>query len=446
MSAVTTLLYQFLQKHFGNFDWGNGSVIRALVAEPLVELSEQAVAAVNNVYSSIDIRALLDAPEEHIEDIDKLFDTMGLSTPTATVSTGTVRLLLSDNASFSIPLGATFSYGDVNLVTTSVYNSADLGIRQVGASSYEVLVPVSSTATGVNLAEGTELTWAGISANVYSTTVYSAITGGINDYTAAQKINLIRQQLFPVALTSQEGLLRAINSATPDLAVDCAFASVSPLGETDVYVKTTAAPSTWKIDSTLAEDPDNAGRYIVSIPVSGVAQVNHIEIGDTTYTPLTQVRVGRVLNITFAATGLTAGIPCSVEVFGLATMPFVQAALDTYTLNTGINILAQVPELLSLGMYIPIAGGVVTSDVTTAAVAMINASRLNASGIGDSGIRALLLDKGVTTTGSGTYTVRRYLNGSLKSNLGNADASLLVGGIKPYALYSHNNQVTFANV
>ena len=450
MSSVTTLLYQFLKKRFGNFDWGNGSVIRALVAEPVVELSEQAVSAINNVYTSLDIRALLDAPEEHIEDIDNLFDSLGLSIPTATISTGSVRLLLSSGASFGIPVGATFAYGDITLVTTDTYNvvtsptlSNDLGIQQVGADAYEVLVPVSSAATGVNLSEGAELTWAGITADIYSASVYSTITGGINDYTATQKINLIRQQLFPEAVTAQEGVLRAINAATPDLAVDCAFATTSPIGTTDIYVKTTAAPSTWQIEATATRVDD---KYKVSIPLSGVARVNRAIVAGTSYPIASTVRTARYLEITFIAENSGDAIAVTVEVFGLSTMPQVQDALDRYTANTGIQLIAQVPELLSLAIYAPISSGVITNDAITAVVAAINTSRLNATGIGDSGIHALLVDQGVTTTGSSTYTVSRYLGGSTKSNLGTTDASLLISGVKPYALYSHNNQVTFADV
>lgn len=481
MSGISTLLFKFLQKRFGNFDWGNGSVIRTLVAEPVVELSEQAVSAVNNVYNSINIQALLDSPEEHADDIDKLFKSMGLSTPTATVSTGRVRLLLDSDDSFIIPAGASFEYNDVTLMTAQAYTarvidpvnpedeSTDtiLEISPVDpvvlngnmtATAYEVIVPVRSITTGINLSEGTELTWNGITTGIYSATVYSTITGGINDYTASQKINLIRQQLFPAAVSAQESVLHAINTNTPDLAVDCAFAPTSPVGYTDVYVKTTAVPSTWRIKDCSIAATAETGVFSLTVPAAGIAYVKRIVITavvngvpqDTYYPVLSFTRNGHVATITFNG-GTGTGAPSGgdlvdVEVFGLSTMVDVQQALDVYTENTGLNLIACTPELASLQLYIPVASGVVSTAAGTTVAAAINSSLLNATGIGDSMLRPLLATQGISMAGNGTYTIKRYRDGAGKVNLGTADTGLLSAGGKPYAIYSHNDQVTLDNV
>ena len=384
MSEISTLLYQYLTTQFSKLDWKPGSVIRELVAEPMVKLSEQATAELNRVYDSIDIQRLLDNPEQYSDEITELFNTFGLSSPPASASTGFVQLLLNvDPAtagtySFTINDGASFTYEDVTLMVTANYTvstttpttSNQLLLSHLQGTVYSVIVPVTSVNDGISLSEGTSLGWNGINADVYSATVYDQITGGVSTYTATQKINKIRQQLVPQSLTCREGILRAINEYSEDLAVDCLPVARSVSGGANIYVKTTAINSPTE--------------YINA----------------------------------------------------------VQLALDQYTGNLGIQFTVIAPRNLTLHMYLPTSAPLNTVLRTQIADA-VNNSLLNATQLGDATIAPIIAKAGITLAGAGSYMLIDNATDSARSSLSTINLTPFMSDGAPCAIYTSIDQITF---
>ena len=436
MSSVSTLIYQFLQTKFGDLDWEQGSVLRELVAEPIVGLAEQATQAVNAVYNSLNISALLDNPEAHSDAIDTLFAFMGLSEPSPTYSTGKVRLLISNNNPFTIPAGASFYYNDSSVsvpTTVDVGPDGRLKFTQLGYNTYAVDVDVSADAIGTSLGEGTELTWSLSNPAVYSATVQSAITGGVSRYTATQKINLIRQQLFPASLSCAEGFLKAINNYAANSAVDCLLSGEALQPTVKLYVKATEAPKTWQIN---VAGKSVGGNYTATFDGTGIAGVRGVVGGSI----LGTAWLGRNITITYSGDANAV-----VEVFGLPSLIDAQQALDNYTAHTGVVVDVQTPRLLQLEMFLPTSANMTNSDTINKLVGSVNGSLLNAAALGDASTQPIIMSAGGSLQGAGSYTLVDPLTGQKQTSIATINTTPFTDVSKPFAIYTTNDKITLQN-
>ena len=445
MSDLSTLLYQFLKNKFGDIDWDNGSVLRELVAAPIVALAEQATQAISVAYNALNISALLADPEGNSEAIDQLFSYLGLTTPTPTYATGSVRLLLTSPDSFIIPSGASFSYNNTILSVNNSYtvsvgaNTTDstLPITNVRYNVYQVIVPVTANTTGVSLAEGTELVWNMTNRAIYSATVYSAISGGSSDYTATEKINQIRQTLFPQSLSCAEGFLKAINNYASGLAVDCLISSARPQNAVELYVKTVQAPKVWQIAITgTPTGKDN--EYSAVIDGTGISVVRSILEPSAALTGVAWI--GNTATVTWTNTTATAN--ATLEVFGLPNLVTAQRALDKYTENMGIKILVKVPRLLEMSMYLPTTASTLSTEAISRVVSAINNSLLNATGLGDHTTSPILQASGISMQGAGTYTLRDMVYGNAQTSVATANTTGFANTDEPFAIYTSSDKIT----
>ena len=437
MSDVSIALYKYLNENFGTLDWRLGSVIRELVAEPIVKLTEEAVANASAQYNKINIAAMVLNPEVYAANIDELFNELGLSTPTPTVSSGLVQILTTSSKSFTIPAGTTFTYNNYTLRVTDTYTATtvpattnDLGITQIGADAFAVEVPVTSVDTGITLGKGAELSWSKLDTPAYSAVVSSAITGGIGAYTATQKINLIRQMMFPAVATCSGGVLRTINRHFPNMAVDCVFATKQRLDGVGIYVKTVSAPEYWSVDKTI-----DSASTTVTIDGTGIYAVVAVN-GDA---PKSVVRQGRSLIISCSEAS-----DFVIEVYGLKDLPRVQAWLDTFTRNTGITLNVLTPKLLDMSMYLRLSGDPLNSTSVNAIVAAVNNSLQNVTALGDAAIQSIVTAQNNSLAGAGTYTLKSF-EGTTTSALSNIDTSPFNSGDEPFAIYTAVNSISTNN-
>ncbi len=254
-------------------------------------------------------------------------------------------------------------------------------------------------------------------------------------YTATQKINLIRQYLFPQALTCREGVLRILNTCVPNSAADCLFANYNGGGTTGVYVKTTNTPETWAVKLPVVGE--GASRYII-VPATGVYQV--LGVNDTAPTIISRSHREIVLKAPHGA-----NTTATVTLYGLRTLPALQAALDDFTTNTGMTIDLLVPRLFELSIYSVITGGTINTEGMCSVVDAVNNSPLNASNLGDATLRGTLLNQGLNQSAPGTYTLLDTKSGTVHSSLAVMSAQSLPTGNVPYAVYTHLNRVEITN-
>lgn len=445
MSGITTLLYKYLNTAFGKQDWDLGSVLRELVAQPVVGLSETASAAVLDVYNDIDIAALSASPEEHAEAIDNLFRKLELSAPSTKKSSGTVQILTDSYADFLIPTGTTFTHDSVVLVTDASYNATttpvsatDLQIKQIGINAYVVNVPVVSVADGVSLAANTELEWSSLNTGVYSAKVDSAVTGGIGAYTATEKINLIRQRLFPNTFSCAKSLLRTLNNLYPNTVCDCIFGNkLNAYGAADVYIKTVSAPDKWNIKTqSIGVDVNTRKATINAAGIYKAVSVNGEMLDSTTIN-----NNGSLIDIRYSS----ADIAADISVLGLSQLPVLQTALDNFTANTGMRFRLLVPRLLELSMLLPVSGGSMTNTTTSAIVAAVNNSTLNNVSIGDNTIKNIIAAQGMSLDGPGTYILKDIATEETLSALSNINVSAFVDSGMPFAIYTAMNLIGVVN-
>lgn len=454
MTDIATLLYQYLRSQFSGLDWTQGSVIRELVAEPMVGLATQATTAVNNVYNSMDISVLETDPEGNADAIDQLFNTLGLVTPATTVASGVVRVLLTQDtaADVGIALGTNFTFEDVTLSVDQAYtatvspSAGQLKLQQVGYNTYAIDLPVVTT-TGVGgLSEGTPLAWHGAPSSVYSASVYSAITGGVSPYTATQKLNLIRQRLVPRSLTCREGLVRTLNGETPDLVVDCLPKQQSTGGVVQLYTKTVAAPQVWKITATASpvyESSSYTGKYSATISNTGIYNIRQVTDSSANEITLESTTIdGRYTTIQYEMLTDTGDQSIELEVVGLQQLTDAQQVIDRYTANTGVRINVQPPRLLQLSIYLPTNGNINTTAMTDI-VSAVNNSLLNASTIGDSTVTPILAKYNLTLNGTGTYTLQDYVTKKTLSSLSNINPTPFLTTMEPYAIYTSLDKISY---
>ena len=102
MSNLSTLVYKYLSTSFAGLDWEQGSVVRELVAEPLINLAETVNTAINGAYTQLDIQGMLDNPGANAAAIDNLFNTLGLATPELKKPTGTVKIFTASDEDLQI--------------------------------------------------------------------------------------------------------------------------------------------------------------------------------------------------------------------------------------------------------------------------------------------------------------------------------------------------------
>ena len=439
MSEISTLLYKYLNQNFGEQNWELGSVIRELVAEPVVDLSDRAVAAVNDVYSRLNIQELVRAPEEHKDEINDLFSVLGLSTPSTTKSHGTIRLLTSSYDSFQVPVNTTFTYNDVTVQTTDTYNATiipseagDVQLKQIGVDAYAVDIPVESVLDGVTLSANTDMSWSQLNSPIYSARLISALTGGIGAYTAAEKINAIRQTLFPSTLTCSKSLLASLNANVPQSTVDCVFATQHRGTATDVYIKPTSLPERWAITAESTEVDANTR----TVTISGVGVAEILSINGRMVDSTAIKRVERDLQITYADTTASA----TIEVLGLQTLASLQKTLDDITYGTGVLFNLLVPRILMLSCYLPVSGAIIVTTTNTI-VQTVNNSIINAVNIGDSMINAALSAQGLSLRGTGTYTLTDISSGVTKTGKGTVDANGFETSDKPFIIYTAQNLI-----
>ena len=439
MNDVSTLLYQFLKAKFGDLDWENGSVLRELVAEPIVALAEQAVQAINAAYNTLNISALLAAPEDNADAINSLFDYLGLAATTPRTSIGSVRVLVASPESFIVPVGASFSFRDAILTVTSQYtvslnassSAGGLKLNQIGYNAYEVIIPVEGSLVGESISAGTELTWNIANPNIYSATVYSTIIGSGSTYTATQKINQIRQYLYPASLTCAEGYLKTINSYSEGLAVDCLLDSKYPTNGVNLFVKTVNPPEVWRIPAT-GELVD--GKYQASISAIGISRVLSV-IGGQLESALWDDR--GILIIWSGSSG-----EVEIEVTGLKDLITAQEAIDNYTANTGVRVNVKPPRLLTLSMYLPIVASTLGVEATSQVVAAINNSLLNAAGLGDHTTTPILRAAGISLQGAGTYTLEDEFSGYKQTTLATINTTPFASATTPFAIYTFSNKIS----
>ena len=444
MSAIATLLYKYLRTTFSKLDWELGSVIRELVAQPIVKLAEYATATITSAYNKIDIAYLLEAPEENKEAIDTLFNDLGLATPSTTRSSGTVQILTTSYDDFAIPLNTVFTHDTISVVTNNTYKatltpqeSSDLQLHQIGVNAYAVEVPVVSVSDGVCLAVGAELEWSQLGTDIYEAKVYSAITGGVGAYTPTEKINLIRQQLFPESVTCAKSLLRTINKAIPDSVVDCVFAQNNGTASSDIYIKTTALPESWFVTAkSTAVDANTRKAIIDGTGINKVISVNGTSI-DSTYV----THEGRSLIITYAGTTELA----KIEVSGLKTAADIQTVLDNFTANTGTVFNVVVPRILQLSIVLPIGGDSLISSSINKITAAVNGSNIDPTNIGDNTLRATLAEQGSTLLAAGTYILTDISTGKTCSSLGSANVGQFTESKKPAVVYTASNLIGTTN-
>ena len=446
MSNLSTLVYKYLSTSFAGLDWEQGSVVRELVAEPLINLAETVNTAINGAYTQLDIQGMLDNPGANAAAIDNLFNTLGLATPELKKSTGTVKIFTASDEDLQIPASSLFTYQNFTfnsegslMAVRNPTQAGEIKLHQVGINAFYAIVPVVSTDYGVNLGAGTELTWNNLGPGVYSVVVDSAITGGVGSYTPAQQINAIRQQLFPLALTCRESVLAAINYYLPDSAVDCMFdTNIGSIPS--LYVKTSAMPQTWTIavpaNTTKTEGggADQRTVYSTTIQSTGIIAVLGIN-EDPTLTDFITLNKASSIEI-------KANVQIdNVQVYGLQNIGAVQSVLDRFMTGTGVALRAVAPIALELNIDVPISDGSVTNDLLNRLSTAVNYSLLNTGTVGDGTITPILTAAGLTPAAAGTYTLTNPITGERTQALVSCNAAPFMQTGKPYAIYTSVDRI-----
>lgn len=259
---ISTTIFKYLKQNLPNIDWDLGSVIRELIATPVVTLTQEASDLIDTQANTYDLSTWESDPETYTSEISSLFSNLDLSVGSPTYSEGTALvytdaspegLIISKNTSltwgnYSVNITEEIKISNESDSTSSEYSNI-VGYTQLSYDTYCFEVPIQATSYDISLSSGCPLVWPTAPTEVTEVLVNSALIGGSQGITASEKLQRIQDTLYPTALSLNEGLLKTLRTAFPNTVYDVQFNTTSTNSE--VYVKTGSPTQLDEVQSYL---------------------------------------------------------------------------------------------------------------------------------------------------------------------------------------------------
>lgn len=279
MSTIFNTLFNTIKAELPNLNWKLGSVIRTLVVDPLVHISDtlDKLTTDQSRYNELDVA--LNDPSNHEDVLDMWLAKLNLNVLNeyAAPASGIVRIVRNNADPMTIEAGTSFQWGSsVTLLadSTTIWSINGPGNKYdtaAAGSVYIADIPVTSgTNSSLTLASGSPINWPTADDGVVEVYLATSITGG-GLLSADKKASIIRAFLANPTVCGSNGVKASLLRKFPQELVD---AQVGYRQVTDcaasvpVYIKQTNYP-----------DIGTSGQITASDTADAVAWLNSKQVG-----------------------------------------------------------------------------------------------------------------------------------------------------------------------
>ena len=293
LESLRTVVLQELKARFPSMTWKLGSIARELVVEPIAALGDIFIKYVQTAENGLDVQTICQAPAQHMDEIDTWMSRLGLEYPDTKNATGIVAILSETGESMEIPAGTSFNWGDqLSFQSTETRRfGSDVQYTKLNEGAYLAEVPVVSLGeSGASLSSGTPLNWEGAPAHVYDIYTASSIAGGSGAMSYQARASLIMNALSVKTFVGDDGISHALQRAFPQEIVNARSVGKNAKKPYTVplFVKPSAPPSTFIIDSTTEKTSDST---TVTFSGAGILSVDRAIDSGNNIIPITNTEV-----------------------------------------------------------------------------------------------------------------------------------------------------------
>lgn len=458
--SFSTIIFQELRAKYPDIDWTLGSTVRELVAEPIAEIGDTAVQRMNEAESRMDILQLLNNPTLYADAINELATKLGITTPSPTAATGTVKVLMDTVPELLvIAAGTQFTWNNVRLTATqetrwSYGSSLADGVqplKYLGPSSYQAEVPVESNETGeLALFTGSAVNWTNAPGYVYDCRIGSPVTGGRISYTLVEKAELIRDILFPPSYSGETGIKNSLRRQLPLIVRDASVAkkATNIPGTVTLFVQTIAAPEQWEVTGT---SKSVNGSVMIALTIPGAYSIVQV------YNSL-----GGVIDFTYKTTDgvFTVTLPSvteqgeiyTIRCEGLKDYSSIMELLNREQKNTPYRFSLSLPIIAAVGLELTLSSNYEVLPTSPAIIALqnyISSLPLNTYLLDDVTLERFLAPYGISLAESTIYTAELISEPLQRKRVSSGSMNLqdiVYTSSRPVVMYCYSSGVTITNV
>ena len=283
-SSLFDALLQSMRDRFPKLSWKLGSVIRTLLLEPLVSISDEITKYSDKLANISNIKASLDDPQNHEAELDYWIKMLGIPLPEASPATGTIVLKTSSNKPLTVASGTRFSWDDS--VTVYASKRYDLGVDQpfieLAPGVYTAEIGVTSGAYGTAyLKSGTPLNWETAPDSVKDIYVKSPIGGGVV-IDAKLKAEVIKSTLTAPTICGADSIRSALISRYPGVICDAYVGGKKTSSSrciVPLYIKQSYPPTSDLTDIPEASVDVNTAKGCIAIRINTEGALQVLEVG-----------------------------------------------------------------------------------------------------------------------------------------------------------------------
>ena len=430
MAELYDTVVQTIKDRCPGINWKLGGLLRELLAEPVSAMQDAVSSYISKALESLNIDAALDSPAEHEDTLNVWMKRLRIAEPGSKKSTGVVTVLVSSvDKSITIPSKTVFECGDTRLEVAETAIATPITARKIADDCFSLDVQVDSiTATGINIAAGSPVTWNSAPAQVIDTYVSTAITGGSGSMTAQEKANAISAELDKGSISGELALSAALRKMFSGTVVS---ASTIPgnAAKIPLFVKLKPLPITTEKSYKLLD-----GQCSVVITDPGVVLVDSVIVDG----------VKKLFTTTYTADGLTvsweycAGSEARISCLEFSDLSKINAWLNSAQMALPYQFECKAPAVAYVKLFINAEGSDIDLVTKSEIQEYICDKPLNAS-LKDSEIASILNKHRYTHSGAILYSVTvksaEYTDVWSSSGSLNPAGQLNLGG-RPVAMYT----------
>lgn len=369
MSNISDFIFSSIKSKLPTVNWNIGSLIRELIATPIIAVTESAASALAEQVNATNVHRFTENPEDYSDEINQTFYDLGFQEIEAINSTGVVTIYTDTDDILPIFEGTMFHYGEHNVYTTTdvfpglVNTDNDprfVQLRKLGVNYYAFDIPVTSAFINVNLAEGVSISWDEAPSYVYNIKVSSAISGGVSSLSLKDKAETIKDYLAPDVIPLNDGITKILKNNLPNIVVDAKY-DTNTDNVSYLCVKTKKSPSTYTREVAAYKISDNL--YQLTYKEPGIMSVVEVFKDSDIVQIVSQNVKDNLVSMTISLNNDKDVEYVTVKLRGLEDLAEVQTFLDGYLAGAPCSIEVKAPEVFYLGCQFTYSGTLNSMDV-----------------------------------------------------------------------------------
>lgn len=438
-NSLYTTLSKTLKEAFPTISWKLGSLVRELILEPFIKISDTIDSYVSKVNRLLDIDIALESPDEYEDVLDAWMSKLNIQSPELREAQGVVSIQFTGTPDFIVRAGESFEYNDILFVVNERYEFSNteegkLQVTEKYSGLYSIEVPVTTTGpSSAVIAAGTHVSWSSAPDRVVDIVITKPICGGMGVLSAQAKANLIKDTLAATGFYGEKGILSTLRKKFPEEIIDVKLAANNDMAGVGVYIKSANSAELFSVNGKLRQMNDDT--RVVAIPAAGVLSVKGlrllpsreelliIDVNTSNDECLIQVDVG------------FDGADVEVDCIGYNSISKCAQWLEAGQLGAIYKMYAKSPAYGELTIHIPTTA----TDLPLSCIEELQ-QRIIDTGLNpviNDGLISAVLDKyGIELSDNVLFVCDVHYNGSVDHKAGRGAINLTsYGNVPPLAVY-----------